>query len=131
MSAYGAIDNNGTVNATNSTFDSNNAGIYNYFGTTNLTNTTFINNTAYAVNNYNGTVSSTNSTYTTNPCVGSPVVVDLGGNIKNAASTGCPGVILTTLSASATCNGAALDVTITAGDANFDITGDATLLAGG
>ncbi|HRF95439.1 MAG TPA: hypothetical protein PLZ51_09600, partial [Aggregatilineales bacterium] len=36
-----------------------------------------------------------------------------------------------TLVASATCNGAALDVTITAGDGNFDIEADSTLLVGG
>ncbi|HRF99251.1 MAG TPA: hypothetical protein PLZ51_28760, partial [Aggregatilineales bacterium] len=41
------------------------------------------------------------------------------GNIRNSASTGCPGAV--TLSASATCVGATLQVTITAGDPNFNV----------
>ena len=145
----GAIYNVGTANITNTIFSNNGWGgnggaIYNV-GMMNLAGFSFSNNTAtnggaiYSTgmlgmiggsfsNNsaltsggaiYNaGTTSSQNVVYTNNTCTFT-AMTDNGGNTRDSASVGCPGSI--TLSASAVCVGATLNVTITSGDANFDI----------
>lgn len=123
-SAYGAIDNNGSVNVSNTSFTG--GGIYNYFGTVSSSDTQFVNNSGYGLYNYNGTVNVQDTTFTNSVCIGT--IADNGGNIKDVASTNCPGVILVALSASAACNGADLQVTINAGDGNFDITADSGTL---
>ncbi|HRF97669.1 MAG TPA: hypothetical protein PLZ51_20825, partial [Aggregatilineales bacterium] len=121
----GAIYNVGTATITNTIFSNNDysnlgGAIYNS-GTVTLNGGSFSNNVAFgnggAIHN-SGTVSSQNVTYTNNTCSNIPVV-DNGGNTRDSASVGCPGNIA--LSASVTCVGAMVQVTITAGDANFDI----------
>ena len=124
----GAVFNStaGTATFNNVTFSNNSAnnaggGLRNR-GNSTLNGGSFSNNTGPggAINSVTGSVTSQNITYTSNTCLGT--ITDNGGNFRDAASTGCPGTVLNVaLSASAVCNNATLEVTITAGDGNFDI----------
>lgn len=123
----GAISGSGaaTISISGSTFTNNHTdgyggAIYAYAGAT-LTNNNISNNTATA--GVSGVAVAnpstiTGNTFVNNTCSG--VFVDGGGNTGSNAAGCLPAVALV---ASATCNGANLDVTISAGDANFNITG--------
>jgi hypothetical protein len=131
----GAIYNVGTATITNTIFSNNGysnlGGAIHNWGTVTLSGGSFSNNVAFnnggAIHN-SGTASSQNVTYTNNTCSNIPVV-DNGGNTRDSASTGCPGSIA--LSASATCIGANLQVTITGGDIPLELSADSGVLQTG
>ncbi|HRF94992.1 MAG TPA: hypothetical protein PLZ51_07355, partial [Aggregatilineales bacterium] len=125
----GAVSSSGFGNVTiiGSSFTNNHSdgyggAIYSY-GTMSLTNTTISNNTATGgisgvySNSSNSTPISGN-TFVNNTCSGT--FVDNGGNTGSNAAGCLPAVALV---ASAVCNNQNLEVTITAGDGNFNITG--------
>ncbi|MCL4253556.1 MAG: hypothetical protein KJ043_07240, partial [Anaerolineae bacterium] len=131
----GSIFTTGNLTVTGSTFNANQSGsgggaIRIAGGDVNIVNSIFIDNTApgsgqaLSIDLATPAVDVSGTTFTNNNCV---IITgsfnDLGGNIRDAASAGCAGIIPVALSASAVCNGANLDVTITAGDVSFNITG--------
>jgi hypothetical protein len=129
-----------TVTISNSSFISNSAisagGAF-YTGSTgtySFTNTTFTNNTAPSgqaiFNNSASSITFTGSTFTNNTCVPNPgVLTDGGGNSRDIASAGCPGVAPTVpLVASAACLNEDLQITVTSGDGNYNFGGTGVML---
>lgn len=149
----GSLYNNGTLTLTNITLSNNTGtfggAVFNSTGSTaTFNNVTFANNTAtssggglrnrgtsiinggsfsnnlgtgQAINSAAGSVSSQNVSYINNTCAGT--ITDNGGNVHDAASTGCPGSLTSTLTvAPLSCSGINMVVNITAGDPNFNIT---------
>jgi predicted outer membrane repeat protein len=133
----GAVRTFVTATITGSTFITNNTGssgggIY-IGGDVDIINTIFTDNTGsgtgQALTIDTATpVDVSGTTFTNNNCfidVGS--FNDLGGNIRDAASAACVGVVLTPLSATVMCSFGNLEINVS-GDGNFSVTGTGPLL---
>ena len=125
----GALYNDGTLSLSNVTVQNSNASsqggaIYNAAGRpVTLTNSTFSNNTSgsggaiYTL----GTANISTTTFTGSTCAtaGAGSINNGGGNVRDGASTGCPGSVV--LSVNVFCVGDELRIVVNAGDPDFSL----------